>query len=164
MTMWDKWKETPSSGRLLRLSSTFLCLLLQACGTGSDEISDAVATTLEEQGYLRVDSRVNCVKAISTNVYSYYSVKYTDGSRDVTCTVMDPYGTYTSTAYYAGTSQGALTGYCQLVYDMEWDGTFGKFTVEIVGSSVVGTYQDVSSVYNGTTVTFDSSSCPVLDL
>lgn len=126
------------------------------------KVAEIATTTIEEKNYLEVASRIWCTKVFTSYVMNYNSVKYTDGSRDVSCNVMDANATYSASYYYAPAADGATDGSCLLMYDREWNATAGYFEFTLSEGAIKATYFDSSSSDNGLVESFSSSNCQSL--
>jgi hypothetical protein len=145
--------------------------MLNACG-GADIDTEALTTgdseipptgnvdggTVQTDSGTALVSGLSCTKLSVGLVFEYFTAVYTDGSRFVSCAISDGYGTYSNTEIFGATQNGAASGLCILVYDLEWNGTSGFWSFTFSGSSSIALYSDTGSTYNGNSVSMSGSS------
>jgi hypothetical protein len=85
----------------------------------------------------------------------YHRYDFSDGSVLTSCMVADRSTSYTNTFMYTAGQNGAATGACMLVYDIDSTVSFGfwSFSGTAQGPAATAAYSDSGSAYNGTRVT-----------
>jgi len=87
----------------------------------------------------------------------YQVVTYSNGEKQVDCTVADNNRGYSESVYLKAGASGQASSQCAVLYDVENDGTGGFFTFRndnVGGVADRVTYTDAASAKNNTTAAF----------
>lgn len=105
-----------------------------------------------------ISTNKSCIKVFGGKIFEYRLVTYSTGDVFVTCSISDDLSTYSDSALFKASQEGAATGACILVYDID-AASAGFWRFETSGATATITYNDSGSASNGNTVPITESDC-----